>query len=92
MDATIKRLTPLINDPALQQKIDEAAGRSAASNDVNLKTGDEMAADEMMDDSKANKNMNEDAMPKRTRLQRKYMVNGSSETWRKLRLQLNPFL
>ena len=47
--ATIKRLTPLINDPAIQQKIGEAAGKSAASNDTNIKAGSETIEDEIMD-------------------------------------------
>jgi len=51
VDATIQRLTPLINDPAIQQKINEAAGKSAASNDVNTKVESELSEDEMMDEN-----------------------------------------
>jgi uncharacterized protein (DUF1800 family) len=64
LDATITRLTPLINDPAIQQKVTEAAGKSAASNDMNAKPADEMTTDEMMENRKANKNMDEDKLAK----------------------------
>jgi uncharacterized protein (DUF1800 family) len=34
LDATIKRLTPLLNDPELVQKVDHAAGRTSADSQV----------------------------------------------------------
>jgi predicted RNase H-like nuclease (RuvC/YqgF family) len=64
IEATIKRLTPLINDPAIQQKVTEAAGKSVASNDMNAKPGEEITADEMTEDRKDNKNMDEDKLSK----------------------------
>jgi uncharacterized protein (DUF1800 family) len=51
VDATIQRLTPLINDPAIQQKINEAADKSAASSDINTKVESELPEDEMIDKS-----------------------------------------
>ena len=64
MDVTIQRLSPLINDPAIQQKINKAAGKSIASNDINTKGSDEMATDEMMADSMHNRNISEDKLAK----------------------------
>jgi uncharacterized protein (DUF1800 family) len=64
MDATIERLTPLINDPAIQQKINAAADKSAARNDSNTSTNNEMSADEMMEDKTSNKNISEDQLAK----------------------------
>ncbi len=48
LDETIKRLTPLLNDPDLVKKVDDAAGKTAPLIAVNLPGGD----DEMMDDTK----------------------------------------
>ena len=39
VEATIKRLTPLVNDPSIQQKINEAAGKTTATIDGNLALG-----------------------------------------------------
>ena len=66
LEATINRLTPLINDPAIQQKINEAAGKSIASNDINTKSSDEITADEMMEEGKENRNRSEDKLAKQT--------------------------
>ena len=56
LDATIKRLTPLINDPVIEQKIDEAAGKSVANEDVNALTNEEMQ-DEKMNENKMARQM-----------------------------------
>ncbi len=48
LDETIKRLTPLLNDPNLVKKVDDAAGKTAPLIAVKLPGGD----DEMMDDTK----------------------------------------
>ena len=42
---TVKRLTPMLNDPQLQKKIDEAAGKTATSQAAVIEDGDD---DEMM--------------------------------------------
>ena len=65
VDATIKRLTPLINDPAIQQKIDEAAGKSVAANQPNSMEKETMEADEMSDNKTGNKKRSEEKLAKR---------------------------
>jgi hypothetical protein len=53
LDATIKRLTPLINDPEIQKKIDEAAGKHPVQNS-SMTENEEMNGKEdgMMDEQK----------------------------------------
>jgi hypothetical protein len=64
VDATVKRLTPLINDPSLQQKVTEAAGKTSATIDNNQNmTGEEPMA-EMKEGRRKNKMMNEDKLAK----------------------------
>ncbi|HEX8315186.1 MAG TPA: DUF1800 domain-containing protein [Flavisolibacter sp.] len=46
IDETVKRLTPLLNDPELQKKIDLAAGQTATSKAA---AQDDRAGDEMME-------------------------------------------
>lgn len=41
-EETIKRLTPLLNDPNLQQKIDKAAGKSALNQEENMAEKEEI--------------------------------------------------
>lgn len=65
IDATIKRLTPLINDPSIQQKIDEAAGKTIATTDDNY-TMEEGVGSEEMNAKKINqKSMNEEKLAKK---------------------------
>jgi len=58
LDETIKRLTPLLTDPELVKKIDEAAGKTPGAKDAM-----EEDNDEMMDDTRP-KNKNEDKLKK----------------------------
>ena len=60
VSATIKRLTPLINDPAIQQKINEAAGKSSVSSNKPTINNDEMTDNAMQGNKKENKNINEE--------------------------------
>ena len=60
VSATIKRLTPLINDPAIQQKINEAAGKSSVSSNKPTMNNDEMTDNAMQGNKKENKNINEE--------------------------------
>ncbi len=48
LEASIKRLTPLLNDPELGKKVDEAAGKTTASKEPTMMQGDE--AMEVMDE------------------------------------------
>lgn len=53
LDETIKRLTPMLNDPELGKKVDEAAGKTAPPVEMNLPTNeDEMTMDKTQDDKK----------------------------------------
>jgi len=64
--ATIKRLTPLVNDPSIQQKIDEAADKSTANTDKNHAiTEENKDADEMILDKKNERNISEDRLAKK---------------------------
>lgn len=64
LDATIKRLTPLINDPDIQRKIDEAAGKNPAQN-AGMTENDMMSGqDEMMNNKQKNKNKDEQKLAK----------------------------
>ena len=66
VDATIKRLTPLINNPSIQQKIDAAAGKSIANADSNHDVMEQnKEADEMMLDKKNERYMSEDKLAKK---------------------------
>ena len=66
VDATIKRLTPLINNPSIQQKIDAAAGKSIANADSNHDVMEQnKEADEMMFDKKNERYMSEDKLAKK---------------------------
>lgn len=63
LDATIKRLTPLISDPSINQKINEAAGKQIVNTEVaEEKTGN----DEMMNNESNNPDINEEQSAKRT--------------------------
>jgi len=42
VEETIKRLQPLINDPSLEQKLEDAAGKTAAAKNVMEEDGEEM--------------------------------------------------
>jgi uncharacterized protein (DUF1800 family) len=42
LDQTIARLTPMLNDPNLVKKVDEAAGKTAAPADMNSMSADDM--------------------------------------------------
>ncbi len=53
--ATVKRLTPLINDPAIQQKINDAAGKTVANNQATEMNAAE-ATDDVMQVSKKGSN------------------------------------
>lgn len=64
MEATLRRLTPLINDPLIQQKINEAAGSNSANNDMNAKNTGETAEEVQPDD--ANKDWNEEKLAKQS--------------------------
>jgi hypothetical protein len=64
LDATIKRLTPLINDPDIQKKIDEAAGKNPAKNTSMVENDMMNGQDEMMGNKQKNKNKDEDKMAK----------------------------
>jgi len=64
LDATIKRLAPLINDPAIQQKIDIAAGKSASLNNSNAMNSDDLTGDAMKVSRTENKNLNEEKLAK----------------------------
>ncbi|HWR33075.1 MAG TPA: DUF1800 domain-containing protein [Chitinophagaceae bacterium] len=65
LDATIKRLTPLINDPDIQRKIDEAAGKNPAQN-TGMTENDSMmnGQDDMINNKQKNKNKMEDKLAK----------------------------
>ncbi len=60
VSTTIKRLTPLINDPAIQQKINEAAGKSSAGSNETSMNNDEMTDNAMQANKKENKNISEE--------------------------------
>ena len=64
MEATIQRLTPLINDPAIQQKINRVADSSIDRDDISTKKSDEMAADDLGNAENSN-NIREDKMAKK---------------------------
>ncbi len=74
--ATIKRLTPLINDPAIQQKINEAAGKSVAVNDANTMHIDEMMDDEASGNKNANNNLSEEKLARQ--MMRKNVKGGNT--------------
>lgn len=61
-DATIKRLTPLINDPSINQKIDDAANKTGNGND---NTMTKQNNDDMMGETYSGKEMSEEKMAKR---------------------------
>ena len=66
IDATIKRLTPLINDPSIKQKIDAAAGKTIANTDSNHDVMEQnKEIDDMMLDKKNERNMSEDKLAKK---------------------------
>lgn len=46
LEASIKRLTPLLNDPELEKKVDEAAGKSTASKQNMMHTNDDAKLDD----------------------------------------------
>ncbi|MFT3680057.1 MAG: DUF1800 domain-containing protein [Ferruginibacter sp.] len=75
LDATIKRLTPLINDPAVSQKIDEAAGKQSSNTEMSTMQ-DDMVNDDMMFSRNSNKNMSEEKLAK----QMLNRGNGGKET------------
>ncbi|MBL0357245.1 MAG: DUF1800 domain-containing protein [Chitinophagaceae bacterium] len=60
VDATIKRLEPMVNDPALQQKVEEAAGKAVPNNDAAamIDTGD----NENSMEGKSNTKMSEEKL------------------------------
>ncbi len=64
LDATIKRLSPMISDPDIQKKIDEAAGKTApdknAMNENMMNTQDE----QVYDNKKMKNNMDENKVAK----------------------------
>jgi uncharacterized protein (DUF1800 family) len=64
LDATIKRLTPMINDPEIRKKIDEAAGKNPAQNTGMTENDIMNGQDEMMNNKQKNKNKDEDKMAK----------------------------
>ncbi len=55
LDETIKRLTPLLNNPDLEKKIDEAAGKTASSQQANIG----MNEDAMVIEDATNKKIND---------------------------------
>jgi hypothetical protein len=60
LDETIKRLAPLLNDPDLEQKIDQAAGKTTATQPTNI----EMNEDPMMNGNAAGKNIKDKVVKK----------------------------
>lgn len=46
LESTIKRLTPLVNDPSINTKIDEAANKASSSNTMQSEDSSEMMAEE----------------------------------------------
>jgi phospholipase/lecithinase/hemolysin len=51
VEETVKRLTPLLNDPNLDKKIDEAAGNAKPASQANMMANDaDVLGDNMMDD------------------------------------------
>ncbi len=66
VDATIKRLTALVNDPSIQQKIDEAAGKATSNSDQNhVAMGGNQDADEIMLDQKNGRILTEDKLARK---------------------------
>ncbi|AXY73303.1 DUF1800 domain-containing protein [Paraflavitalea soli] len=51
LEASIKRLTPLLNDPELGKKVDEAAGKTAAPQEANMMQANEQT--DVMDEAAA---------------------------------------
>jgi hypothetical protein len=45
LEASVKRLTPLLNDPELEKKVDEAAGKSTASKQEMMHTNEDAKLD-----------------------------------------------
>ncbi len=54
LEETVKRLTPLLTDPDLVKKIDEAAGKSAPSIDKNVMNDATLVKDDAMNDNMMN--------------------------------------
>ena len=49
LDETVKRLTPLLNDPDLDKKVDEAAGKTAPQRDLTMATNQDIKmSDDML--------------------------------------------
>ncbi len=71
--ATVKRLTPLINDPSIQQKIDVAAGKNAAVSEKNITMESDAAMEPEADGHKQSKQINE------ARLARKAFKKGKGK-------------
>ena len=66
VDATIKRLTALVNDPSIQQKIDEAAGKATANSDQNHVVLEEnKEAEIVMLDQNNERTMSEDKLARK---------------------------
>jgi uncharacterized protein (DUF1800 family) len=55
LEETVKRLTPLLNDPDLDKKVDEAAGKTSPPSQVNMETNQ----DAMMNDDITGKKVND---------------------------------
>jgi uncharacterized protein (DUF1800 family) len=57
LDETVKRLTPLLNDPNLVKKVDEAAGKTVTAQETNTMKNQDVAMKEdvMMNDPKEGK-------------------------------------
>jgi uncharacterized protein (DUF1800 family) len=67
IDATTKRLTPLISDPAIQLKIKEASARSASPNEENRMARGHLQDDDMIGVDNVNKNIDAEKMEKQLR-------------------------
>lgn len=66
VDATIKRLTALVNDPSIQQIIDEAANKTTTNTDQNHEVMEEVAeADISMLDQKNERTMSEEKLARK---------------------------
>jgi uncharacterized protein (DUF1800 family) len=64
LDATIKRLTPMINDPEIQKKINDAAGKNPVQNTGMTEPDMMNDQDEMMNNKQKDKNKDEDKVAK----------------------------
>jgi uncharacterized protein (DUF1800 family) len=79
---TIKQLTPLLNDPELNNKVDAAAGKTISNPDRNIMNTDDMMNDDAMtmdgDSKKQNRKMLKEKPSKKNTGENLPMLNGQN--------------